>query len=148
MLDGSGVSHSLPLEITSPGTFRVELHDVLDNNEHAVALYVACGEREGRTLEDRSVLASHVRIGKFVETWQHSEDWYAATSSSRGHLSWRLTCNAVRLRQAVVAGPMTSRLGAPLLRAFAAGQSRITTAHGTAVVSCYPLHHAPDAAGS
>jgi hypothetical protein len=117
---------------------------MLDNNEHALAPYVACGEREGRTLEDRSVLASHVRIGKFVETWQHSEDWYAATSSSHGHLSWRLTCNAVRLRQAVVAGPMTSRPGAPLLRVFAASQSRITTAHGTAVVSCYPLHHAPD----
>jgi hypothetical protein len=96
---------------------------MLDNNEHALAPYVACGEREGRTLEDRSVLASHVRIGKFVETWQHSEDWYAATSSSHGHLSWRLTCNAVRLRQAVVAGPMTSTPRAPLLRAFAAGQS-------------------------
>jgi hypothetical protein len=63
VLDGSGVSHSLPLEITSPGTFRVEFHDVLANDEHAVALYVVRGEREGRTLEDRSVLASHVRIG-------------------------------------------------------------------------------------
>jgi hypothetical protein len=41
----------------------VEFHDVLANDEHAVALYVVRGEREGRTLEDRSVLASHVRIG-------------------------------------------------------------------------------------
>jgi hypothetical protein len=49
VLDGSGVSHSLPLEITSPGTFRVEFHDVLANDEHAVALYVVRGEREGRT---------------------------------------------------------------------------------------------------
>jgi ketosteroid isomerase-like protein len=65
------------LELTA-GTFRVELHDVVANDEHAVALYVARGEREGRTLEDRSVLVSHVRNGKLLETWQHSEDQYAA----------------------------------------------------------------------
>ena len=65
------------MELTG-GTFRVELHDVLANDEHAVALYVARGEREGRSLEDRSVLVSHVRNGTFVETWQHSEDQYAA----------------------------------------------------------------------
>jgi ketosteroid isomerase-like protein len=60
------------------GTFRVELHDVVANDEHAVALYVARGEREGRILEDKSVLVSHVRSGKLLETWQHSEDQYAA----------------------------------------------------------------------
>lgn len=64
------------MELTG-GTFRVEFHDVLANDEHAVALYVARGEREGRTLEDKSVLVSHVRNGKFVETWAHSEDQYA-----------------------------------------------------------------------
>jgi uncharacterized protein len=65
------------MEVTG-GTFRAELHDVVANDEHAVALYVARGEREGRTLEDKSVLVSHVRNGRFVETWQHSEDQYAA----------------------------------------------------------------------
>jgi ketosteroid isomerase-like protein len=65
------------MELTG-GTFRVELHDVLANDEHTVALYVARGEREGRSLEDRSVLVSHVRNGTFVETWQHSGDQYAA----------------------------------------------------------------------
>jgi ketosteroid isomerase-like protein len=65
------------MELTA-GTFRVELHDVLANDEHAVALYVARGERQGRTLEDKSVLVSHIGNGKFVETWQHSEDQYAA----------------------------------------------------------------------
>jgi hypothetical protein len=35
-------------------------------------------EREGRALEDKSVLVSHMRNGKFVETWQHSEDQCAA----------------------------------------------------------------------
>ena len=65
------------LELTA-GTFRIELHDVVANDEHAVALYVARGEREGRSLEDKSVLVIHVRNGRFLETWQHSEDQYAA----------------------------------------------------------------------
>jgi len=64
------------MELTG-GTFRAELHDVLANDEHAVALYVARGEREGRTLEDKSVLVSHIRNGKLAETWAHSEDQYA-----------------------------------------------------------------------
>jgi hypothetical protein len=33
------------------GTFRVEFHDALANDEHTVAMYVARGEREGETLE-------------------------------------------------------------------------------------------------
>jgi uncharacterized protein len=61
----------------SGGTFRVELHDVLANDEHAVALYTTRGEREGRTLEDKSVLVSHVRNDRFIETWGQSEDQYA-----------------------------------------------------------------------
>jgi ketosteroid isomerase-like protein len=65
------------MELTA-GTFRAELHDVVANDEHAVALYVARGDREGRTLDDKSVLVSHVRNGKFIETWQHSGDQYAA----------------------------------------------------------------------
>jgi uncharacterized protein len=64
------------MELTG-GTFRAELHDVLANDEHAVALYVARGEREGRTLEDKSVLVNHIRNGKLVETWGHSGDQYA-----------------------------------------------------------------------
>jgi uncharacterized protein len=59
------------------GTFRAELHDVVANDEHAVALYVTRGEHEGRTLENRAVLVSHVRNGKSVETWTMSEDQYA-----------------------------------------------------------------------
>ena len=60
------------------GTFRAELHDVVANDEHAVAIYVTRGEREGRTLENRTVLVSHVRNGKFTESWMMSDDQYAA----------------------------------------------------------------------
>ncbi len=70
------------MELTG-GSFRVEFHDVVANDEHAVALYVARGEREGRTLEDRSVLVSHVHNGRFAETWQHSGISTRPTSSSR-----------------------------------------------------------------
>ncbi len=69
------------MELTA-GTFRVELHDVVANDEHAVALCVARGEREGKTLEDKSVLVSHVRNGRFVETWQYLEDQYAGDEFS------------------------------------------------------------------
>ena len=61
----------------SGGTFSVELHDVLANDEHGVALGVARGEREGKTLEDRYAHVVHFRDGKVSESWLHSEDQYA-----------------------------------------------------------------------
>ena len=60
------------------GTFRVELHDVVANDEHAVAIYVSRGQREERTLDNKNVLVSHIRNGRLTETWQLSEDQYAA----------------------------------------------------------------------
>jgi ketosteroid isomerase-like protein len=62
----------------SGGTFRADLHDVVANDDHAVGIYVARGEREGRTLENRNVLVIHIRNGKLVETWGMSDDQYAA----------------------------------------------------------------------
>ena len=62
----------------SGGTFRIDLHDVVANDEHAVAIYVTRGEREGRTLENRTVLVSHIRNGKFTQSWLMSDDHYAA----------------------------------------------------------------------
>jgi ketosteroid isomerase-like protein len=64
------------MELTG-GTFRAEVHDVVANDEHAVALYVTRGEREGRTLESRDVLVSHVRNGKLAEAWLLSANLYA-----------------------------------------------------------------------
>lgn len=51
------------------GTFRVELHDVLGNDEHAVALATVSGERDGKSLEDRYVHVVHIKDGKLVESW-------------------------------------------------------------------------------
>jgi ketosteroid isomerase-like protein len=64
------------MELTG-GTFRAELHDVAASDEHAVAIYVTRGEREGRTLESRDVLVSHIRNGKLAEAWLLSADLYA-----------------------------------------------------------------------
>src|SRR5829696_3363032 len=60
------------------GNFGIDLHDVVANDEHAVAIYVTRGERQGRTLETRNVLVSHIRNGKLTEAWLMSEDQYAA----------------------------------------------------------------------
>ncbi len=59
------------------GTFAVEPHDVLANDEHVVALVTTRGERGGNQLEDRGVQVLHVRDGKVTESWFHSSDQYA-----------------------------------------------------------------------
>jgi uncharacterized protein len=63
------------MELTA-GTFRVEVHDVVADDRHAVGMHLATGEREGRRLEDREVLVFHVRDGRVVEVWQYIEDQY------------------------------------------------------------------------
>jgi uncharacterized protein (TIGR02246 family) len=55
------------------GTFKVELHDVLGNDEHAVALASVSGQREGKTLADRYTHIVHIRDGKLVESWIFNE---------------------------------------------------------------------------
>ena len=63
------------MELTA-GTFRVELHEVVADDQHTVGLHLATGEREGRTLQDREVLVFHVRDNKVGEAWQYLEDQY------------------------------------------------------------------------
>jgi ketosteroid isomerase-like protein len=50
----------------SGGTYQIELHDAVSNDDHAVALFTASGQREGTILEDRTVLVAHVREGRFA----------------------------------------------------------------------------------
>jgi ketosteroid isomerase-like protein len=59
------------------GTFGLEVHDLLADDEHGVALVVARGQREGKTLEDRQVHVLHLREGKVTEFWAHPGDQYA-----------------------------------------------------------------------
>jgi ketosteroid isomerase-like protein len=50
----------------SGGTFRIDVHDVVANDNHAVALFDARAERADRTYENRNVLVNHIRIGKLA----------------------------------------------------------------------------------
>jgi uncharacterized protein len=61
----------------SGGTFRNELHDVLANDEHAVALVRARGERNGKTLDDTQTHVFHVSDEMVTEVWLESGDQYA-----------------------------------------------------------------------
>jgi ketosteroid isomerase-like protein len=60
------------------GTFHLEVHDVLANDEHVVGLVNVSGQREGRTLNDNGVQVFHVNGGKVTETWFHPNDPYAS----------------------------------------------------------------------
>jgi ketosteroid isomerase-like protein len=60
------------------GTFSMELHDVVANDEHAVALVTQHAERAGKQLTDNAVMVYHIRDGKITEIWTHSTDQYAA----------------------------------------------------------------------
>src|SRR5664280_1549542 len=62
----------------SGGTFQVQLHDVMANDMHVASLHTNRAERNGRRLDLRVVLISHVRDGKSVEVWNFFEDQYAA----------------------------------------------------------------------
>jgi ketosteroid isomerase-like protein len=61
----------------SGGTLRVELHDVMANDEHAAALVTIRAERAGSRLQNNTVLTFHIRDGKLAEVWSHQTDMYA-----------------------------------------------------------------------
>ena len=61
----------------SGGTLRNDVHDVLANDEHAVALVTVRGEREGKTLEDLQSHVFHVSDGRVTEVWLEAFDLYA-----------------------------------------------------------------------
>ena len=59
------------------GNFSLEIHDVLANDEHAVALVTTKGSREGKSIEDHQVHVFHIEDGKVTEFWGHPTDLYA-----------------------------------------------------------------------
>ena len=59
------------------GTFALEIHDVLANDTHAVALVRVTGERDGRRLDDNSVQVFHIADGRVTEQWLNPGDAYA-----------------------------------------------------------------------
>jgi len=64
-------------ELTN-GTYTVEVHDVLANDEHAVTLLGQRAERGGSVLTDNAIVVSHIRDGKLAEVWTVQTDLYAS----------------------------------------------------------------------
>ena len=64
----------------SGGTLKLEVHDVVANDEHAVALNRSTGSREGRSLDAGDVDVYHVKDGKITEMWSFTDD-QAATDA-------------------------------------------------------------------
>ena len=58
----------------SGGTARVDLHDILANDEHAVALTRGMVSRQGKDLNVLETYVYHVSNGKVTEVWMFSED--------------------------------------------------------------------------
>ena len=58
----------------SGGTFRIEVHDILANDEHAVALTRATASRQGKQLNSLDTDVYHIRNGKITEAWSFTED--------------------------------------------------------------------------
>ena len=79
--DYQGVDQVLGLfgkifELTD-GTYRIEVHDVVANDEHVVSLLTARAERAGKQLTANQTLVSHFADGKFHEVWVQQADPYA-----------------------------------------------------------------------
>ncbi len=58
----------------SGGTFKIDLHDVLANDEHAVALTHGTASREGRQIDAVECTVYHVSGGKVTEWWSLVEN--------------------------------------------------------------------------
>jgi ketosteroid isomerase-like protein len=54
----------------SGGTYRVDVHDVLANDVHTVALLHAQAERKGKRLDQDYVIVFHISNGKVTEAWE------------------------------------------------------------------------------
>lgn len=58
----------------SGGTFRLEVHDVLANDQHGTVLVTAYAERDGKTIAAREVNIWHLADGQATEFWAFVED--------------------------------------------------------------------------
>ena len=54
--------------------FDGELHDVVANDDHTIALVQARVTKDGETFEYRTAEIFHVEDGKFTERWAFSDD--------------------------------------------------------------------------
>jgi len=63
------------IELTG-GTFKVERHTVLADDEHGTVLVRVTAERDGKSLSVNSVDVHHIKDGKVTEFWTFTDDLY------------------------------------------------------------------------
>jgi len=63
--------------VETHGTYQAEIHAVLADDEHVVAMGVGRASRNGKFLEDHWVQVLHLRDGRFSEVWHHPGDQHA-----------------------------------------------------------------------
>jgi ketosteroid isomerase-like protein len=62
----------------SNGTSTIEVHDILANDDHGVALVTGSATRGDKSLRGQDVHTFHLRDGKVVEFWDSPLDQYEA----------------------------------------------------------------------
>ena len=71
---GKGELRAAMMDGARGGTIAYEVHDVIANDDHAIALGTATATRGDRTLQFRTAEIFHIRDGKAVERWAFSDD--------------------------------------------------------------------------
>jgi ketosteroid isomerase-like protein len=66
------------LQELSGGTSRVEVHDLLADDDHGVAIVTQSANRDGRSYEGRVTHVLHLRDGKVTEFWDAYIDQYTS----------------------------------------------------------------------
>jgi hypothetical protein len=61
------------MEVTD-GTFHIDLHAVLADDEHGVALTIITASRDGKTIATNEADVMHLRHGQVTEFWTTSVD--------------------------------------------------------------------------
>jgi ketosteroid isomerase-like protein len=64
----------------SGGTYNVDVHDVLANEEHTVALLHVGAVRDQKRLDQNYALVFHIREGRIAEAWELWTDQAACDS--------------------------------------------------------------------
>lgn len=60
------------------GTFKNDIHDMLANDQHGVALVTTSASRKGQSVTGRAVQIFHMKNGKLTEFWAFNEDQASA----------------------------------------------------------------------
>jgi ketosteroid isomerase-like protein len=66
------------LQELSQGTSTLEVHDLLADDEHGVAIVTESATRNGRSYRGQAVHILHISDGKVTEFWDAHPDQYSA----------------------------------------------------------------------